>query len=304
MCLNISPLAPPTRVVISNGIKCAILSVPTGSDQHCFGFGKCAPLGAEDPTFSMRKTDSHTADGVLRRYINDLPAGFQPSRGRSRAGMSGSAAVAIQRTGRATPALLPEDCRPDAALSIASRLNPFGAALLSAVSRAIVCDAVVNLDNSDSVTCARLNVCEHLVHPGRLYAPFYRRWVSRFLGDAPNGEINFPRLRFLIRTFKFADRTPAIDLSVWMRIRGSATACPSLLPKIPRAMHTAEVLRRGLFNRNSRIFRAVANSVTSETSCQCWGISLKDVENGWADAPQLVSEDDWHKVVIHTRIQD
>ena len=212
----------------------------------------CSVVGSAAPYFGLRDSPSGVLPAVgkiegsplsllVDEHIEKLKADFQPSRGRFKAGVLEAAAVAVQRSGDSVPPLIPADCTPDKALSLAAAVNPFDFSLFANFSAAILRDSSANIAEPGDVPVFRDRVVEHLVQVNRALRPLAKRWSLALPANAPNTHLNLALLCFLLNVYSYSDTSLCCDLSAGMHIQGVIPFYPALAPRFAPRFSVAGV---------------------------------------------------------------
>ena len=197
---------------------------------------------------------------LVGEHIEKLKADFQPPRGRFKAGALEAASVAAQRSGDSVLPLIPADCTPDTALSLAAAVNPFDFSLFANFSAAILRDSSANIAVPGDVPVFRERVAEHLAQVNRALRHLAKRRRAALPLNAPNAHLNLALLCFLLNVYTYSDASLCCDLSAGMHIQGVIPFFPALAPRFSPASQSRESMAQGLFRRNKRFARPLARS--------------------------------------------
>ena len=238
---------------------------------------------------------------LLSEHFEKLNADFLPSRDRFRSGILESSAGAVQRSGDSVPPLIPADCTPETALSLAASVNPFDFSLFANFSAAILRDSSLNIAKPGDAPVFRDRVSEHLVQVDRVLRPLAARWRAALPVGAPNVHLNLVLLSFLLGVFSYSDSNLRADLSAGMRIQGVIPFCPARAPRVAHDTQSRTSIASGLFRRNKRFALPLARPGGTVEALKCWELALSEYKKGWLSRPVIGSQLDLKTRILSPR---
>ena len=225
-------------------------------------------------------------------WVAQIRHGSQHSRNRNLQSVLAATAATSQRSGTALPGFIPRGVRPQVALQIASRIDPFVRVLNTAVpirTREIIRRTIVN---KCTVKTQRRNVIRRIERVSLKLQPLREGLTDSLPVRTPERKLNIPLVMFLIKHLNYTDKQLPGDLVKGMAISGAIVHSPTLTKRETIPTTNMDRLKTNLVDRNRNILRHLTRTVKPILQHMCWEMSVLEYEKGWLSKPTPFTQHD------------